>query len=268
MIEGPPISLRRDPGLCGIKADVSFEFILALIAGAAAGGFINGLAGFGTALLSLGIWLQVMPPWQAVSIVAAMSVVSGLQNLWLIRRDLRGDRGRFARFLLPALAGIPLGSAALGLVGASALKLVIAGFMLLYGAFFALRRSLPQIERPMPIMDILVGFLGGVLGGAASLSGALPTMWCAMQPWTKGETSAVLRPFNVAILGIAALLFAWQGYYVRDTLVMMAIALPATLISGRIGVALFRRLTDQQFRRLLIWLLFASGALLTLRELL
>lgn len=50
------------------------------------GGFINGLAGFGTALMSLGVWLQLMPPWQAVAVVAAMSVASGVQSLWLIRR--------------------------------------------------------------------------------------------------------------------------------------------------------------------------------------
>jgi len=245
---------------------MSLGVVVALLAGAAIGGFVNGLAGFGTALLSLGIWLQVMPPWQAVAIVAAMSVVSGLQTLGLLRRDLGDGIKRLPRFLLPALAGLPLGAAALGLINATMLKLTVAGFMLLYGAFFALRRSLPRIDRPLPMVDALIGFLGGVLGGAASLSGALPTMWCAMQPWTKSETSAVLRLYNVVILGIAVMIFAWQGYYSRDTLLMMAVALPATLIFSQIGVAVFRRLSDQQFRWLLIWILFASGALLFLHE--
>jgi len=243
------------------------ELVLSLLAGAAAGGFVNGLAGFGTALLSLGIWLQVMPPWQAVSIVAAMSVVSGVQSLWFIRGELGSGTLRLPRVLLPALIGIPLGAATLEFISAPLLKLVIAGFMLLYGAFFAFRRSLPHLARPMPKTDALVGFCGGFLGGAASLSGALPTMWCAMQPWTKGETSAVLRPYNVVILGIAVGIFSWQGYYTRDTLILMAIALPATIVSSQIGIAVFRRLSDQQFRRLLIWLLFSAGALLALREL-
>ena len=246
---------------------MSLELVLSLLAGAAAGGFVNGLAGFGTALLSLGIWLQVMPPWQAVSIVAAMSVVSGVQSLWLIRGELGNGTRRLPRFLLPALIGIPLGAATLEFISAPLLKLVIAGFMLLYGAFFAFRRSLPHLERPMPKTDALVGFCGGFLGGAASLSGALPTMWCAMQPWTKGETSAILRPYNVAILGIAVGIFAWQGHYTRETLILMAIALPATIVSSQIGIAVFRRLSDQQFRRLLIWLLFSAGVLLALREL-
>ena len=56
---------------------MSVELIVWLVLGAAAGGFINGLAGFDTALMSLGVWLQVMQPWQAVAVVAAMSAASG-----------------------------------------------------------------------------------------------------------------------------------------------------------------------------------------------
>lgn len=35
--------------------------VLLLVLGAAAGGFINGCAGFGTSLMNLGIWFEVMP---------------------------------------------------------------------------------------------------------------------------------------------------------------------------------------------------------------
>ena len=44
-----------------------FAFALLLL-GALAGGFVSGLAGFGTALMALGIWLYVLPPsaeWSA-----------------------------------------------------------------------------------------------------------------------------------------------------------------------------------------------------------
>lgn len=76
---------------------MSVELIVWLVVGAAAGDFINGLAGFGTALMSLGVWLQVMPPWQAVAVVAAMSAASGVQSLWLIRRGLKKARGFLTR---------------------------------------------------------------------------------------------------------------------------------------------------------------------------
>ncbi len=241
--------------------------VLLLVAGAAAGGFINGLAGFGTGLMSLGIWLEVMPPQQAVAVVALMSVVSGVQSLWLIRREVKPGLVRLPRFLLPALLGLPLGAYVLSWVTAGELKLVLAGLMILYGIYFLFKAQLPQDLKPHPAADAVVGFAGGLLGGAASLSGVLPTMWCAMQPWTKMETSAVLRPYNIVVLTLAAAVFAVKGIYTAETVIVAAAAVPVTLIASRAGIALFRRLSNTLFRRLLIAMMFASGAVILVREL-
>jgi hypothetical protein len=64
------------------------EFYAYLLMGAAAGGLINRLAGFGTSLFALGFWLQILEPLQAVSIVVVMSVVSSLQGVWLVRHSV------------------------------------------------------------------------------------------------------------------------------------------------------------------------------------
>ncbi|SFR42587.1 hypothetical protein SAMN04488002_1608 [Litoreibacter janthinus] len=239
-----------------------------LAVGAAAGGFINGLAGFGTALFALGFWLQIMPPAQAVSIVVVMSVIAGLQGVWLVRSSILDQPRRLARFVVPALAGVPLGVAALSVLEPTVLKIIIAGFLILYGGFFTLRSSLPKLDRPTPVIDGLVGFAGGILGGAASLSGALPTMWCAMRPWPKSETRAVLQPFNVVVLGVTALVFAFKGAYTLQTLTYIAMALPVTMVFAQVGITVFKRLTDDQFRRLLIAMMLISGLVLMLREVL
>lgn len=242
------------------------EFIAILAAGAALGGFVNGLAGFGTALFALGFWLQILPPLEAVSLVAIMSVVSGLQGVWVVRRSVLDQRARLARFVVPALFGIPAGIAALSIFPSLVIKLVIAAMMILYGGFFSLRSALPRFERPTPVADSFVGFLGGILGGAASLSGALPTMWCSMRPWPKAEIRAVLQPFNVIVLGLTAVGFAIQGVYGFDTLKLIVVALPVTLIFAQIGIITFERLSDDQFRRLIIALMFVSGAVLLAKE--
>lgn len=228
---------------------------------------MNGLAGFGTALFALGFWLQFLPPAQAVAIAVAASVVTGLQGLVLVRHAVRNSFGRLATFLFPALLGVPVGAAVLSFVEPQLLKLVVAAFMLVYGGFFILRRSLPRFERPTPFIDVAVGFVSGILGGAASLSGALPTMWCAMRPWRKSETRAVIQPFNVAVLGLTAAVFAVLGVYTVDVLVLLLVALPVAVLSAQAGIATFRRLHDGQFRWLLIGLMFVSGLILILREL-
>ncbi len=246
---------------------MTVEFAVFLVFGAAAGGLINGFAGFGTALFALGFWLQIMPPVQAVSIVVVMSVASGIQGLWLVRRSIADQPRRLARFLLPGLIGIPAGVALLSVLDPKILKLVIAGFLILYGGFFTFRRSLPRLEQPTPVIDGLVGLLGGILGGAASLSGALPTMWCAMRAWPKSETRAVLQPYNVTVLGVAMLIFAYKGAYSWDSIKLIAIALPVTMIAAQLGISAFKRLSDDQFRRIIILMMLVSGTILLVREL-
>lgn len=238
------------------------------LAGAVAGGFINGLAGFGTALFALGFWLQFLDPLRAVSIVVVISVVTGIQGVWIVRHSILETPGRLARFLIPGLFGIPLGIASLSYINAETLKLIIAGMMLLYGGYFLGRRNLPTLERPPPVLDATVGFLGGVLGGAASLSGALPTMWCAFRPWSKSRTRSVLQPYNVTILGLTAVTFALTGVYDRQSLTLLALALPTAIVASVMGIAVFKRLTDDHFRKLLVVMMFLSGAILALRTLL
>lgn len=238
-----------------------------LMLGAVAGGFINGLAGFGTALFALGFWLQFMDPLRAVSVVVVISVVTGIQGVWIVRHSILDNPGRLARFIVPAIAGVPLGIASLAFIGPETLKLFIAGMMLLYGAYFLSRRNLPTFNRPTPVLDSVIGFASGILGGAASLSGALPTMWCALRPWTKSETRSVLQPFNVGILGLTTLIFAFTGVYDREGLYLLALSMPVALIASVIGIAVFKRLHDAHFRRLLVVMMFLSGSILAVQTL-
>jgi len=243
------------------------HFLVLLLCGAAAAGFVNGLAGFGTALFALGFWLQIMSPTDAVSLVLVMSIVSGVPGMWMVRKTIAAYPVRLARFALPALAGIPIGVASLSLIEPKWLKLGIAGFLIVYGSFFIVRKNLPTLSKPTPIADTAVGFFGGILGGAAGLAGVLPTIWCAMRPWPKEQTRAVIQTFNTLVFIVAASLLALKGVFDTDSLIHMAITFPVTLLFTYIGMSVFRQLKDEHFRRLLVVLLFLAGVILSLREL-
>lgn len=244
---------------------MSVEFFLLLAAGSIAGGFINGLAGFGTSLFALGWWLQIMSPLEAVAIVLFMSVTSGVQGLVLVWRSIHWPR--LSRFLIPALIGVPIGLQLLSVINPDILKATIAVFLILYGGFFTFKKGLPNFDRPTHLLDALIGFIAGILGAIAGLSGALPTMWIALRPWPKSEQRAVLQPFNMIILSVAAVLLAVQGAYSKAVLANLLIVLPLSLVSAFIGIIVFKKLEDNQFRRLLIILLLLAGIVLIVREL-
>jgi hypothetical protein len=246
---------------------MTFEIIVYLLLGAAAGGFINGLSGTGTALFALGFYLVVLDPVTAVAIVALMSIVAGLQGAWVVRHAIFAQPRRLMRFLLPGLLGVPFGVWLLDGLDASVLRLGVAGFLILYGGYFAVRRSLPAFSRPTPIADCLIGGVGGVLGGAAGMSGALPSMWMSLRPWTKFETRAVLQPFNIVMLATTVVLLFFRGAY-DDAGQVLLITIPAGLLAAQVGIAVFRRLSDTAFRWVLILLTLAMGIGVGLTELL
>jgi uncharacterized protein len=69
---------------------VSTVTVLAL--GALGGGFVTGLAGFGTGLTALGLWLHVVSPAVAAALVAVCSVAGQLQSLYAVRRAVAWSR--------------------------------------------------------------------------------------------------------------------------------------------------------------------------------
>lgn len=246
---------------------INFDFALYLVLGAVAGGFINGLSGTGTALFALGFYLVVLEPVQAVAIVALMSVLAGLQGLWIVRAEILAQPRRLLRFLLPGLLGVPVGVSLLAVIDAGVLRIAIATTLIVYGCYFGFRAALPAFSRPTPVLDVLVGLAGGVFGGAASVSGALPAMWLSIRPWTKSETRAVLQPFNVVILSTTVCLLVFQGAYNSTALSALLITVPTGLVAAQIGIMVFRRLSDTMFRRLLILLTLAMGVGVLLSEL-
>lgn len=238
---------------------MTVELVTVLMLGAIAGGFINGLAGTGTALFALGFYLAVLDPIQAVAIVALMSVLAGLQGLWIVRAEIFAQPARLLRFLLPGLAGVPLGLSLLAIIDTSTLRIAIATLLILYGGYFSLRAALPGFSRRTPWIDGAIGLVGGILGGTASVSGAIPAMWLSIRPWTKAETRAVLQPFNVAILSTTVVLLLFQGAYDRTAIQALIVTIPTGLIAAQIGIMVFRQLSDTGFRRLLISLTFLMG---------
>ncbi|MGB2158945.1 MAG: sulfite exporter TauE/SafE family protein [Candidatus Puniceispirillaceae bacterium] len=257
-------SLGRNFGLESVVAFMDM-MLVCLIAAGLSGGFVNGLAGFGTSLFALGWLLQVMPPREAVAIALACSVVTGVPGVWQVRHSM--DARRLGVFLVPALLGVPLGLFALDLINARLLSLFVGAMLLVYGGYFAFRRNLPSITGRWLALEAGIGFVGGALGSMAGLSGALPSMWLAMRPWPKGQQRGILQPFNMVILTLATVLLAFDGGFGGKVLYNLGVALLASVVGAAVGLWLFGRLSDYGYRRLLIVLMLFSGLSLLMRTL-
>ncbi len=237
--------------------------IAIVLAGALAGGFVNGLTGFGTGLTALGIWLHVLPPTVAASLVIITSVSSQIQALPMIWRRIEWRRASV--FVVPGLIGAPLGALALASIDVGTFKLAIGAFLVLYSGL--------SLLRPAPVpdsgtawggrpLDAAVGFSGGVLGGLAGLSGPLMVVWTGVRGGTKDARRSLLQVFNLAILLMALGVHAATSHLTANVGWASLAALPGSFIGAAAGMRVYARLGDRGYDRLVLGLLFLSGLVL------
>ena len=236
---------------------MGIDYFALVLAGALAGGFVNGLTGFGTGLTALGVWLFVLSPSVAATLVIVCSVAAHLQNLPKIWRSI--EWGRIAPFLLPGLFGVPFGAALLSYVEVRSFKIAIGCLLLAYSLHALTYRSRAAVTWGGRWMDGLVGLAGGVLGGLAGLSGVLPTVWADFRGWTKEQRRTLFQAFNMTILFAALASHFFAGLLTPELGVAFAVALPGTFLGSWLGYTLYSRLSDKRYKEIILLLLCAAG---------
>lgn len=237
----------------------AFSVTLILLGGIA-GGFVTGLAGFGTGLTALVFWLFVLSPTTASTLVVVCSVAAQSLNLHKIWHII--ELHRVLPFILPGLLGVPIGVMILSSVDIELFKLCVGSVLILYTAQGFFLPSTAPTTWGGRLADGFVGFGGGVLGGLAGLSGPLPTMWANMRDWTKEQKRSVIQLFNLTILLAALLSHLIGGLVTAHLLGVASIALPGTALGAWAGYLTYTRISDNYFAKIILILLGVSGIFL------
>src|SRR6202007_2086474 len=93
------------------------------------------------------------------------------------------------------------------------------------------------------IADGIVGFIGGILGGLAGLSGPPPILWASIRGWGKDERRGIFQTFNWTVLFIALCLQTASGLVGREGIWLAVLAFPATILGSWLGARLYHALS-------------------------
>jgi uncharacterized membrane protein YfcA len=236
---------------------MSMTAITVLLFGALAGGFVSGLAGFGTALMALGIWLYVVPPDVAVQLVLICSIIAQTWTMPSVWRSI--DFRLVWPFLAGGLAGVPIGTLLVAYADPRHFKLGVGILLLVFPAALYFQRRPMALGIGGRLADTGIGFAGGVLGGLAGLSGPVPILWASVRGWGKDERRGLFQTFNWTILTAAFVAQAGSGLITRETMWLALLVLPATIGGAWLGARTYHALSDGNFRDVVLGLLFLSG---------
>lgn len=241
------------------------EWLLLIVpVGAFLAAIVAGTTGFGDALVASMIWLMVLEPIAVTPLVVSIGLVIHLAPLIAMRHALKPRR--ILPFLVPGLAGVPLGVWTVGSVDGDVVRRAVGVILLLQAAWVMVQWRRGAAARRIlwggRVADGGIGLAGGFLGGLSGLSGILPTLWCGLRGWTPIDQRAVYQSFIFFMHGAALCWLAARGAVGVETGRLFLICLPATVLGLAMGLTVFRRLNAAMFKLLVQALMAVAGVVL------
>ncbi|WP_027369244.1 sulfite exporter TauE/SafE family protein [Desulfovermiculus halophilus] len=239
-----------------MNAAMPNEYLLiALIVFAA--GFVQGLSGFGSALIAIPL-LSLFLPLRFV--VPFILLIGTSINLMLLRESREHVHVSGSLLLIAgSLPGIPLGVITLAACPEWTLQLILGG-LLMFISLSALTGRSPRLP-PGPGWAVASGLISGWLGGSLGTSGPPAIIYCSSQPWPKERIKATLVSYFLVsgLLVIGAQ--ATQGFFTSSVLYAYLLALPVLFLGTACGATGFKRINQAQYVLLINCMLAILGVI-------
>jgi hypothetical protein len=227
-------------------------------------GFIQGITGFGAALVSIPLATFFVPLPFALAVFAIVDFVNAL------RLGLENPRNvvlaEVARMVPLMIVGVATGVTLLVNLPRNASLVALGIFVLAYALYSLSRRgALAVVSRHW---SYLAGFCGGLSGTLFGAGGPPYAIYLSHRPLSKEQFRATLTLNSIFSIGARLVAFAVTGLLMQDGVwITAAAAIPAGLIAIYFASRVFRAISRETVMRAVAIMLLASGASLVARGL-
>lgn len=231
--------------------------LLAMFAGASIGAFVSGAAGFAFGLVALSFWAWFFDPLFLSPMVVFSSIITQSMAFAVARRGL--DWPKLVPILIGGVLGVPVGVLLLNVVDVRLFKIFVGALLVVYTSYLLLAASVPKVRRGGRFADGVVGLASGVMGGLAGLSGPALVSWCTLRGWGKEAQRGVFQAFFMTTHVMTFTGYALSGKLTWPVLRVLGMIAPAVLIFAWIGAKVCERISERQFKLVVLLLLLFSG---------
>lgn len=218
---------------------------------------VRGIAGFGSALISVPLLALLYPIPVVVPLVVFLDFVGsasqGMKNRTLIvwREQLP---------LIPfAVIGIAGGLTLLSSMGSASLAQALGAFVILYAIYQLL--PLPDLRGPR-ILVIPFGLLGGLVGTLFGTGGPFYMIYLTLRGLEKGAARATFAANFLIDGAIRLAAYATVGFFHSEVLLATLAALPVAAAGLWVGGRVHTEISPRGYARMISALLLFSGVAL------
>ncbi len=246
-----------------IRLDIMLDSYVAVATISLLAGLVQGLTGFGSALVAMPLFLLFLDAKTAVP----LSILNGLIITTYLSLELRRhlDWAKIFPLLLGCLPGIVVGVYFLKRAENSWIKILL-GILLIGYSSFSLRFRPRAIKMPC-FSPYIAGFATGAIGGAFSAGGPPVIIYTMLTGWPKDVIKATLS----GLFFFTGLLIACAHWLsgLTNALVLryfLVSALPI-IIGVWFGSHIYSRTSQDAYVRIILFLLIGMGILMVLSTL-
>ena len=222
-------------------------------------GFVQGLTGFGSALVAIPLLSFIFDIKTAVPLCMLNGLIITSYLAFTLRRHL--DRDKIFPLLIGALPGIAVGVYLLKEVDGSLIRYGIGGLLISYSLYNLI--VCPRPLNPGKAWGYLAGFLTGTIGAAFSAGGPPAIIYTTLTSWKKDEIKATLTGFFVVNGYITAMVHAVSGITTLSTVNIFVVTAPFVLIGTTIGSRISGRINRRTYLKLIYFFLIVMGIMMT-----
>ena len=234
------------------------ELYLVLALTIFAASLIQGMTGFGSALVAMAI----LPLFLPIRTVTHLVLLAGLliNILIFVRFHQHFDIKKLLPIIAGAVVGVPIGVYGLKMIDERIIKAVLGTVLFSYSCYALMGRE--YAGRISEKWGYAFGFLSGCLGGAINTSGPPVVIHAALQRWNQHEVMTTLQSFFI-VSGIYTLVMhSLHGLFTMTVLRYWALMIPVQIAGVFLGIFLHRRINEELFRKFIYLLLIAFSVII------
>ena len=224
-----------------------------------AAGFIQGLSGFGSALLAMPLLTMSIDVKLAVPLCMLNSLIITSYLSFQLRKYI--EKKKVLPLLIGSLPGTFLGVYFLKNMDSEIIKLLL-GILIISYSIYSLALS-PAPKKFHNAWSYLAGFCTGFIGSAFSAGGPPAIIYTTLTGWSKDHIKATLSGFFFASSIITVIVYAVNGLTTVKVVEYFSASALFVIIGVTLGSRLYDRIDRRVYIRSILVVLIMLGILMT-----
>lgn len=227
-----------------------FGWVTVLIAA-----LIQGMTGFGFALVAVPLLSSFLLPKEVVPIIITYCLVLNFMMLFKQRKFIK--IAPIKGIIIFGIIGIPIGVYLLNVLTASQIKLfasvliIFSSLMMIFGWEWKTHKDF--------LATCVAGLISGILNGSTSMSGPPIVLFLANKKVGKESFRSYLPTYGLITNFLTLIVLFFNHNFNKEVLIHMLSLCPALIIGLFTGIVLVKRINEAVFRKLSLYLILGTG---------